>query len=56
MYRNPFETTIYSTIVLVAFIVATAQSEIQNHLFSSILVSNYDLFGTARDLTRFSLQ
>lgn len=40
---------------MVTFPAATAQSEIQEHLFSRILVPNYESYETARDLARLSL-
>lgn len=42
--------------VSVALIAVTAQFKTQNHAFSPILVPNYNLSETVRDLTRISLQ
>lgn len=56
VYHTLPETTNHLTNVLVAFPAATVQSETQEHVFSRILVSNYDLYGTARDMTCLSRQ
>lgn len=57
MYHTPFETMIRLSNVLVAISAAPAQSEIQQHVFSRILLPNSDCYfsGTACNPTHLYL-